>query len=32
MKEFPFTISGKVKKFEIRNAMIIKLGLQENTK
>ena len=32
VKEFPFTISGKVKKFEIRNAMIKELGLQENAK
>ena len=32
VKEFPFTISGKVKKFEIRNAMIKELGLEENDK
>lgn len=32
VKEFPFTISGKVKKFEIRNAMIEELGLAENEK
>jgi fatty-acyl-CoA synthase len=32
VKEFPFTISGKVKKFEIRNAMIEELGLHEIAK
>ena len=30
--EFPFTISGKVKKFEIRNAMIQELGLSQSDK
>ena len=32
VKEFPFTISGKVKKFEIRNTMIAELNLEEVAK
>lgn len=29
VEDFPFTISGKVKKFEIRETMIRELGLEE---